>query len=101
MTKLANGRTVYIVPRRWLGRFVAAVGTITLIFLAVFFFTVFRTVFAILAFIIIARIQQSGMLGMDVLLEYRGKGLRDRQRVTRFLPAAHIAKLMGNTGKLF
>ena len=47
---------VYIAPRTWLGRLVAAVGTIALILLAVFFFTIFLTVFSVLAVVIIARI---------------------------------------------
>ena len=56
MTTPPNVRIVHIVPRSWLGRLVAAGGTIALILLAVFFFTVFLTVFAVLAVVIIARI---------------------------------------------
>ena len=52
----SNRKVVYIVPRTWLGRLVAAVGTIAVIILAVFFFTIFLTVFAVLAVVIVARI---------------------------------------------
>jgi len=52
----SNRAIVYVVPRTWLGRILAAVGTIVLLLLAVFFFTIFLTVFIFLAIVIIARI---------------------------------------------
>jgi len=47
---------VTIAPRTLLGRLVVTVGTIVLILLAVFFFTIFLTLFSVFVVAIIARI---------------------------------------------
>ncbi len=58
MTTPSNRRVkvVHIAPRTWLGRLFTTVGTIALLLLAIFFFTIFLTVFTGLAAVIIARI---------------------------------------------
>ena len=82
----SNRTIVYVVPRTWLGRLLAAVGTIALIILAVFFFTIFLTVFIFLAVVIIARIlwaqyrtrQKASKRVIDI--EYREKVTETRRR---------------------
>ena len=56
MSDTTGGRVVYIFPRTWLGRLVAAVAVVVLFVLAVFFFAVFLAVFAAAATVFIVRI---------------------------------------------
>jgi membrane protein implicated in regulation of membrane protease activity len=73
MTNTPNRKIVYIVPRTWIGRLVAAMSTIMLVILAVFFFTIFFIIISVLAVVIIARIlwyqRQTSRKGPEDIIE--------------------------------